>query len=462
VSFALQIALSGLRAQQQAMTVTGHNIANANTKGYHRQETVFVPGNPLPEGFSTAGVGNTQLGTGVSVTSVKRQQSSYIDQQARTAQDLLGTWEYRREGLSQIESVFSEPGEQGLNSAMDEFWGAWSELSASPESQSAKIAVVESGISLSERITTLRQDLSNMQSQSDKDVVDNVAQINALAKDIAAISTQIKRSEANGYQPNDLLDERGNLLDQLAKIVNIQMADADGSDIMVAISGKLLIQGDLVSEIEVVPNAQGWSKAVWSGDGSDVVITGGQLAGQMQVRDDVLQSYIDSLDDIAGTLVTQVNAYYSTARNAAGDLVGNFFVAGSDASNIAVEPGLVAAPLSLVTSDTGNQGANDVAGLIADLSSLKLASGESINETYMRLVSHVGADSHEAIARTDTYNVMLEQVEAQREAISGVSLDEEMLNMTRFQQAYNAAARMVTALDDMMDTVISRMGTVGR
>jgi len=461
-SFALQIALSGLRAQQQAMTVTGHNIANANTAGYHRQEAQFVPGNPMPEGFSTSGVGNVQLGTGVSIYSVKRQQSSYIDQQSRTSQDLLGTWEYRKEGLSQVEAVFSEPGDLGLSKSMSRFWDAWQELSASPESESAKISVVENGISLTQRITTLHQDLRNMQAQADKDIVDNVDQINSLAQDIAAINTQIKRSESNGYEPNDLMDERGNLLDQLAKIVNIQMADADGSDLMVAISGKLLIQGDLVSKIEVTPNAQGWSKVVWSGDGSDVVATGGQLAGQLQIRDDVLQSYIDSLNDIASTITEQVNGYYSTALDAAGDPAGDFFVAGSDASNIAVEPGLVATPLSLATGTTGKPGGNDVADLIANLSTLKLAGGETLGETYMRLVSQVGADSQEAISRTDTYNLMLQQVNAQREAVSGVSLDEEMMKMTQFQQAYNAAARMVTVIDDMMDTVISRMGTVGR
>ncbi|MDO8587056.1 MAG: flagellar hook-associated protein FlgK, partial [Armatimonadota bacterium] len=279
--FGLQVALTGLRAQQQAMNVTAHNIANASTEGFHRQEAALVPGAYISGGFAMVGVGNPQLGTGVMVQRIKRVQSDYIDQQVRNAQNRLGSWDYRKEELAQIESILAEPGDLGLATTMDRFWNAWEELSASPESQSARISVVESGIALSERMRTLYQNLREMQSRADQDIVDNVAQVNRLAYEIANLNDQIKRSVANGFEPNDVLDRRDLLLDQLSRIAGVQISGASGGDLIVAISGRPLVQAGHVNEIGVTQDLSGWSQVVWTSDDSSVRVTGGQLLGQL-------------------------------------------------------------------------------------------------------------------------------------------------------------------------------------
>lgn len=460
--FGLEIALNGLRAQQQAMDVTAHNIANAGTEGYHRQEAVIVPRLPIVTGAAISGTGSLALGSGAAVDMIRRLRSEYVDHQIRSAEQRLGATSYAEQQLSQVESVLAEPGELGMSSSLDRFWNAWEELTSSPESQSARISVVETGSALSERIRSLYSDLTSMQTRADQDVADNVEQINRLAQEIADISKQARRSIASGNQPNDLLDRRDVLIGQLSQILKIQVSGEDTSDLIIAISGVPLVQGDLVTKIDVTLDALGRSQLIWSTNSSPVKVTGGQLAGQLQIRDQVLQSYIDSLNDIARSLIDQVNQFHIQGVLPGGFPAGDFFVAGADASNIAVEAALVADPALVASSASGNPGDNGLARAIAGLRNPAPGGGETINQTYQRLVARIGAQAREAISAGETYRATLEQLKTQRESVSGVSLDEEMLNMARFQQAYNAAARMATVMDEMIDTIVSRTGVVGR
>jgi flagellar hook-associated protein 1 FlgK len=160
--------------------------------------------------------------------------------------------------------------------------------------------------------------------------------------------------------------------------------------------------------------------------------------------------------------VSEVNAVYSTGICPDGTPAGNFFVPGANASNIYVEPGLVSAPINLATSTNGNPGENDLALAIAALASKKVISGQTISDAFVTLVARIGADSREAGSRADTHTLTMQQLQIQRESVSGVSLDEEMTNMVKFQQSYNAAARVFTAIDEMIETVISSMGAGGR
>jgi flagellar hook-associated protein 1 FlgK len=460
--FGLNIAVSALRAQQYAIDVTAHNIANAATPGFHRQEAVFVPGDPLTGSFAMTGLGIPQLGTGVLVQTVRRMQSDYADQQVWMSNQWLGTWSFKNDSLRQVESVISEPGDLGLSTLMDQFWGSWEELSASPESLPARISVVESGVALADRTRTLYRDLRELQTSTDQGIVDNAAQINQLAHEIANINEQVRRSNADGYQPNDLMDRRGLLLDQLSQIARVQVNGASGSELIVSISGKALIQGDHVTEVSVTQGANGWSQLVWADDGSAVQVAGGELAGQLEIRDNVVEGYIQSLNTIAQTIVTRVNALHSTGVTTGGAPAGNFFVPGTDASNIAVESSLVAAPDGVATSTTGNPGDNSLALAIASVKDEVLIDGETIGGAYSGLVALIGSNARQAASRTDAHTLSGQQLATQRESIGGVSLDEEMANMVKFQQAYNAAARVFTVIDEMIGTVITGMGVGGR
>ncbi len=454
----LDIAISALRANQYALNVTGNNIANAGTKGYHRQEAVFLPGTTTSGGTST-GQGIPQLGTGVTIHEVRRLQSSHIDGQIREMNQFLGSYSAQSDSLKQVESVFAEPGGAGLSTALDKFWNAWDELSSNPDNISARIGVVEAGVALSDRFRTLNANLHEVQVQADKEIRNDASRINDLAHQIADINRELVRSENGVVAPNDLLDRRDILIDELSSMARIQTFGSGGADCIVSISGKVLVQGEHVTELAVSTGADGWSELKWTGDGSTFEPEGGEIEGLMKVRSVTVSGYIDSLNTIASTLVNRVNELHSTGVDLNGNPTGPFFIPGADASNIGVDPALVAVPSTVATSTTGRPGDNQLAMAITGVRDEALIDSQPVGVAYNNLVVHMGSNSREVTTQNEVNTVSLQYLETQRESLAGVSIDEEMINLVKFQQAYNAAARVVSVIDEMIDTVVNRMGT---
>ncbi len=459
--FALNIAVSGLRAHQYAMNVTAHNIANAGTPGYHRQEAIFRGGSTIAGTTAVAGQGIPQLGTGVEVQYVKRAQTDHLDNQVRITNQWLGSWGYKKEALEQVEAVLAEPTDLGLAKSLDDFWNAWSDLAdtPAPENLPARECVIQRGVALSQRIRNLYRDFRELQHDADTFAIDSVKQINQYAHDIAKLNEEIRRSIGSGGQPNDMIDRRSALMDELSKIVKFEAAGGQGSDLIISIGGKALVQGNIVTELAIGESENGWSQVIWADDGSAANIYGGELAGQIDMRDRLLQNYIDHLNRIASAIVESVNTLHSTGVLPDGSPAGNFFIPGSDASNISIDPSLTAANVATSTKADIN---NDLAEALSGLQNKILVGDKSINNAYQELVSLIGAHSREAKSRVDMHTLTKQQLNVQRESIAGVSLDEEMSNMVKFQQAYNAAARIFTVIDEMIDTVVNRMGTGGR
>ena len=455
--FGLDIAISALRAQQQAMSVTGHNIANAGTAGYHRQEAVFVPSVTI-RSSGVAGSGYPQLGTGVLVQTVRRMQDNYIENQVRHQSQELGMWDFRNQSLQQVEAVLGEPGDLGLANSLDKFWNSWEELASTPESLTARISVVQAGVSLSERIKSLYNSFRGLQSTVDKALVDNTSEINRLAHEIADINKEITSGEDSSSQPNDLLDKRDQLVGQLSKLVPIQVSGSGGLNFMISIAGKNIIQGSQVVEVATGNGPSGWSSLVWSDDGTTVQVNSGEVAGQISIRDDVLGGYIDSLNTIAQTIVSRVNELHSTGVLPDGTAAGNFFTPGTNASNMSVDAALLGSPSGVAAGTAGTAGDNSLALAMSAIRNETLIGGQTIGQTYASLVATVGSQAREAVTQSEVRSLSLNQLETQAQSVSGVSLDEEMVNMVKFQQAYNAAARIVSVLNDMLDTLINRTG----
>ena len=461
--FGLNIALSAIRAQQYAMDVTGHNIANANTPGYRRQEAILIANDPMSGSFGTTGVGMPQLGTGVLVHSVRRAQTDFLDTQVRTANQWMGTWDARNTALGQLEPLLAEPGDAGLSAAINRFWNSWYDLSAAPESLPSRVAVVESGVALADRIQTLHHDLRALQVDTDGRIAAAAHDINAIAAEIAGLNEQITQPMPGVYQPNDLLDRRSELLEKLSQLVRIEVYGQGGVDMIVSVGGRAIIQGNQFAKIDITTGPTGMSQLVWAEDGSEVLATGGELKGLMEIRDDVVGSYLESLDDITEAIITRVNAIHSTGITMSGAPAGNFFVPGTTSADIAVNPALTGSPSEVAAGVAGNgPGDNWVADSIAKLGDEALIGTETIGSAYSALVAQIGSHAEEARMRTEMYTISLNQRRTQRESIAGVSIDEEMVNMVKFQQAYNAAARIFTVIDEMTDLIINRMGIAGR
>jgi len=453
--FGINVALSALRATQYAMDVTGHNIANANTEGYRRQDAIFTANAPHTGNLGTSTSTMSGLGTGVAIAQIKRTQTNFLDNQIRSETQLSGMWNALNESLQQIEPLLVEPGDSGISAELDNFWNSWQQLATSPESIAARVAVVSRGISLSDKIRNLYQNMRALQEDLNKSISDIAQEINSIAKEIASINNQTVEVEGGQTQPNDLIDRRDLLIEQLSGILRIEVHGSAGVNLIISVGGKVLVQGNYAAKIDVENDSNG-AKLIWSEDGSDVAINGGELQGLAAVRDTMVAGYITSLDTIADTLVQAVNAGHILGCDASGNPAGNFFVPGTGAGDMRVEDAVSRSPsLVAASSDPTASGDNTIANAIASLRGQLLIGNQTVNDAYAALVAHVGADAREASVQSDAHKYTLNHRKTERDSMAGVSLDEEMANMVRFQQSYNAAARIFTVINEMLETIIN-------
>lgn len=476
IFFGLEIGRRGLQAQQRALDVTAHNVANANTPGYTRQEAVMAAADPIPVPSLHMPSGAGQLGTGVEITAIRRLRDAFIDLQIRNESRSLGYWEARQENLNKIEGIFNEPSDSGLQSVFELFWQSLEELSKNPESLAARSLVLERAQTLTETFNHLDSRLQELQQDLNATVKIKVDEINSLGRQIADLNQQILKIEVMGARANDLRDRRDLLVDQLAKIVPVQVQEDGRGVLTVTLGGCPLVQGAQLNRLAVVDNASGLYDVVWeTPKGREVAVDGGYLGGLLEMRDDYILDLREKLDDLAAEFAKEFNVIHSRGYDLNGDQGVNFFVngekttpdnietAGITAGNIALNPELLGHPekIAAATQIEKGDGSNAL-----DLAGLKHQTidglGTTFDDYYRSMIGVLGVDAQQAVRMKENQELLVSQLENNRQAVSGVSLDEEMINMIKFQHAYSAASRLITALDEMLEIIINRMGVVGR
>ena len=424
----LNLALSGLLAHQRALDVTGHNIANAGVEGYTRQEAVLGarPALEIPAGTLQDG-GGALLGQGVDVLQLRRIRDSFIDLQVRAQSLSLGGESASAAALARIEDGFQEPGEDGLSAMLGKFWTSWQQLAANPESGAAKAAVAGYATSLADAFNRLDAHLASVAT----DAAAEAAQlqgpdgpITRIAAELGKLDGAITEAIGAGRQPNDLLDRRDALLDQLSSLGQVSTTDLGGGSLRVSFGGATapLVDGTTVT----------WPQALSS--------PGGRIGALLDVAATTVPGYRTALDGIASAVATQVNALHPAP-----------VFTGATAASLTS----VITPATVRATATVAPGANDVAAAIAALR------GGSGDTAYADLVRQVGADAATANAGKATATAVLAQLQERRASVAGVSLDEEMTDMLRFQRGYQAAARAMTTMDETLDVLINRTGRVG-
>jgi flagellar hook-associated protein 1 len=442
----LETNLRGLLAQQQALDVTSHNIANASTPGYSRQVAVLVasPAYAMP-GVSTAPAGAGQLGTGVDVASYQRMRDSFLDVQYRAQSMLQGQAQTTEDGLQQVQLAFNEPTDSGLSSLLSNYWGAWQNLSNNPEDMGTRQALAQSAASLADGFTSLSSQLSTLQSQTGQNVSDTLTEVNSYGAQVAQLNVAISKEEVNGDTPNDLLDQRDELLDKLSAIGNVSTTPGANGSIEVSFGGASLVTDGSSSTL---------------GESDLTGLTSGNLEGLITLRDTTIPGYQSQLNTIASTLISKTNAQSTAGFDLNGNTGGAFFT-GTGASDIAVNPAIISNPSLIAASATGAVGDAGNALAIADMQSTNVIGSSTIDSAYTQLVTQVGSDVQQATNQVDTTTSLVNALQNQRQSVSGVSLDEEMTNLITFQRGYQASARALSAIDDMLDQLINRTGKVG-
>lgn len=441
--YGLQTSLRGLIAQQRLLDTTGHNIANASTAGYSRQEALLSASLATQIQVSGAqSMTGAHLGSGVDVQGFRRVRDQFLDAQYRAQNTSLSEWAARADGLDAAELSLNEPSDTGINAQLAKFWSAWSDLANAPDDQAAKQALVQQAGALTDSIHSVRSQLVLAQ-ESALGQYDAIAgpdgEVAKIATELAGLNKTISSFLVNGDSPNDLLDRRDQLLDQLSAYGQISVEQLDGGSVNVA-----FVDATTGTAYPIVSD----QTVDWTGPPTGGWSPGGQLGGLLTLGrpGGTIDGYLTTLDTFASSLVSSVNAAYG----------GSFLVAGTPAAAaIAVDSTIQAAPAS-ITAGSGGTGSNDLALAVS-----QLRGGASIDGAYAAFVAKVGGDLNEATRMRANAQALTDSVENRRQSVAGVSLDEEMSNLVRFQRAYQASSRAMSTLDEMLDVLINRTGRVG-
>jgi len=458
---AIELGKRALLTHQLTMQTIGHNIANVNTPGYTRQRTTITTTFPTNDA-------NYSIGTGVTASDVRHIRDLFLGEQYRQENKALGQWSYKEKTLSQIEALFAEPGDTTLSDRLNKFWQAWANVANHPDDSSVRAEILSQANLLVNGLHEMSEQLTSLQDAVDRDLVNITQEVNRLTDEIARINAKIKINEVGGVHANDLRDTRDLLIDELSTYVDVNSRET-GNGIMTVYMGALaIVDGDTAHHIEATTfNVDGVLKRELTWEGTEITLrnNNGQLKGLIDSRDVVIPNYLDKLDQLAAAIVENVNSIHRTGTNGNGETSVNFFDSRfTTAATIRINQSVVDDNSRIMSGTSGEAGDNRVALAISDLLNVRVMSDgtASINDFYNRMVGSLGVETYEAISSTSNYEVLTEQIVNARQSVEGVSLDEEMANLVKYQHAYDAAARIITAMDEALDTVVTGMGIVGR
>lgn len=443
----MEIARRAMLAHQSALNVVGNNVANVATAGYSRQIAQLTPSptERTPEGI---------LGTGVIMQGVKRVRDIFLDTQIRDEMGLAGKWEARADLLARVESVLNEPSDVGLSSLMDNFWNSWLDLSNQPEDAAARAVVVQNGVALAEGLRQVDARIRQVIDATDIDLEQRVSNLNALFQETANLNAQIRRAEVGGGIESNLRDRRDTILDQLAREGGATSLVRSDGTIVVRMGGRTVVEGNAIVPLATMRyNDDGRVRVrlIFAEDKTSPSFLSGSLAGVLEARDQVLPEFLSTMDDLAGTMIDTVNRTHM-----AGPSHLSFF-RGGRASNIEVLPEIARDPSQVNAGTTGDPGDNDIALALAALREDRLMSRgtATMSDFFRSAVAGLGSLGQQAQFLSESQDNAVQTLEAERQSIIGVNLDEELTRMITVQKAYEASARVFTTVSDMLETLLT-------
>ncbi|GAA1599014.1 flagellar hook-associated protein FlgK [Actinoplanes couchii] len=473
----INTALTSLYAQRRGLDVTGQNIANASTEGYTRQRVVMksVNDNTHAGIYATSdGVGN-----GVAIKSVERMANSALDQRSYTEHGNSAYQNTKATAYGLMEDVFGEPSDTALQARMQDMWDGWNEVASNFDKPATKSAMLEQSATVAASLNDAAASLNNQYKSTRAGLDTSVSEVNKTAESIAKLNHEIVLATQSGLQANELQDERGRQILKLSELAGATVTDQPNGAVNVFLGNAPLVSEFKAREIWVTPgSAQRMEDLAttevnlqWKDVGTPVS-SGGSMGAQMEMvaRGGTIQGMSNRLDKVATTLAENVNTVHSAGYSTTGVTGLDFFVSNDDnplsAANIGVNRDLMSDVNKVAVSSGDPNGVGtttrilngNVADQLADLADSKTGA----DSEYQSMIGDLGVASQSSIRRRDIQNAVTDQVDAARSAESGVNLDEEMTNLLTYQRGYEAASRVLTTIDSMLDQLINRTGLVGR
>ena len=414
----LNTAKSGMNVSQVAIQTTSHNISNINTPGYSRQRVNQSASSPYSMPGKNSNFGAGQIGTGAQIDDVTRIRNSFYDYQYRSESHQYGSTSVKYEYFKNIEGIFNEPSDTAISSSLNSFFNSWSELSKDPQSSGVKSVVIENGKYLSNSINSAFKRLESLEEGLDKQSEYIMDEVNSMLSQLDKLEKNIKIIQGSGKSPNDFLDQRDQLLDNLSFKLNINDKDVKATlKKAYDANGKVTLDDLTKSGVKI----------------------SGELEGTLSMKQEI-NKYKDGLKQLSNTITSNVNK-----------AAGQEIFKAKDGELISINPEMLQEPEKInVTADIDHK--------VYELKSEKIninGKDMTINTFYNSMIQDLGQSSAAVIRDESNQSKLLENIDSSRSSVSGVSLDEEMISLVQLQHTYSANAKVMSTIDSLLDVVVN-------
>jgi len=465
----LYIPITGLRVSKESLNTVSHNISNANNANYVRQSVIHAT-NP----YTTVGVSNLQVGTGVNIAEIRQIRDQFLDFKYRKEVTIYGYHYAKAQILEDVEAVFNEITSSGLQSVMDEFWNNWNELYKEPESLTIRGLVHEASVAFVDTVNHISTQLANIRINLNNEILTKVEEVNNILESIGKLNSKIKlvEGENSKIKANDYRDERNALLDRLAELLPVSTYENSFGEVIVHLKGKELVSSNFVAKIDIKQDTSGLAHIYFYNTNEEIDLNGqGELGGYIDARDKSVTEYMKRLDTLVYTIATKINELHQKGYDLLNGTGIDFFIGVNNienaAANIKVNPELSNFNRIAVSDQEGVKGNGEIAKKICELRYENLFDNGSkgmmnIDDYYRDLILSLGMEREASRSIADNQDFLIKSIDDKRKSLSQVSLDEEMTDMLKYQYSYVANSRVINTIDEMIETIVARVGIVGR
>ena len=427
----LHSARTGMSVSQASIQTTSHNINNINTPGYTRQRVEQSAKSAYSYPGYNSSMGAGQLGTGVEATDVIRIRNTFYDFQYRSESHNYGETSIKYQHYTNMEKIFNEPSDTSISASISNFFASWQELSKNPNDLASKDIMLQNSKYLANNISNIKEKLEKLSSQAEKKLEDDVTEINDMLNRLKELDKQIKIIQGSGKSPNDLMDERDKILDDLSYKVDI-----NNKDVQDALK---------TGELKIAKIATG-GLSLTDANGKVINNPSGEIQGSMEMMGKI-KEYTTKLTELAQGIATGVNNIFGQATGGK-----DLFVINNNGN-----------PIIKVNDDVANDPKSwtittEVASNLYKLKDQNITIGRentTIDKFYNGIIQKLGNETQEVIRNEKNQSKVLNEIDNLRLNVSGVSIDEEMVNLIQFQHSYNASAKVISTIDSLLDVVVN-------
>lgn len=447
----MNIAKSALTSQMTVLNTTANNIANADTPGYTRQTALL---SPVPDYTGSS------AGSGVEVSEIQSYRSAYYDEVYRNKSYNYNEFSQTEQLMSQLELVFNEPSDSGFSATINSFFNAWQDVANDPTSLAARENLKSLTTEMTDNFHLINSQLQTMQEDINSEIETVPGKINEITSELAELNKAISTSDKQVDQANGFKDKRDQLVDDLSEYGNVKVVEQKDNTYTVYFGDKILVEQDnqyiLSYEKEVGLANQSNKTVLTTSDGAELNVKSGKLGALSKFRDKTITDIVDKLNTMAESIVTSVNAQHKNGYGLDGTSGRNYF-----------DPEKTSAYNITLSSDVDNNGniassldpgggGNEIALNISDIGSSKTIQGKySVSELYNTMIVDIGTKSSQAQSQSSNSELLFNQAKSLRESVSGVNIDEELINMIQTQRIYQSASRLISVYDSLYQSLLN-------